>query len=474
MNMKRLNTKRLNGKRAGLLFTFSLLFALFISACSGGGGSGAATGNSGGPGGQAGQQNQGQKGSGGAAETVELRLGYYSSAQTDAKMQELIGKFQEKHPNIKIKTESSPYNQFFQKLDTQIAAESAPDVWLSDGVFVPKYAERGVLKDLTELIDRDLGKDDYYGLDFNKDVNGKYWGVPQGIQIAVLYYNKDMFDEAGVAYPTGDWTWDDLKAAAGKLTKDSAGAYATDAAFDKNKISQYGLTFFSITEGWMTVLKSYGGGVLDETLTKSIINTPENKRAMEWIVDGMQREWFTAPSDLKSFQSNMAPFPSKAAAMRIGIYARTIDANNAGLNYDVTLLPKGPDGKRFAPVIANSWVINKKAEGAKGDAAWEWVKYWATEDEVQNEWASLGEAVPVKKSAANSERFLSGKPDNKQAFLDSFEFAGTLDVNAVWSEWVGKFGDSVNRAFEGEIGVDEALSQADKDVQQVLDEFYKN
>ncbi|MNE60956.1 hypothetical protein D3C80_1561370 [compost metagenome] len=81
--------------------------------------------------------------------------------------------------------------------------------------------------------------------------------------------------------------------------------------------------------------------------------------------------------------------------------------------------------------------------------------------------------MPVKKSVANSEQFLSGSPANKKAFLDSFEFAGTLDVNAVWSEWVGKFGDSINRAFEGEISVDEALKQADADVQKVLDEFYK-
>ncbi|MNP83341.1 hypothetical protein D3C76_1822510 [compost metagenome] len=74
---------------------------------------------------------------------------------------------------------------------------------------------------------------------------------------------------------------------------------------------------------------------------------------------------------------------------------------------------------------------------------------------------------------ANSEEFLSGKPENKQAFLDSFEFAGTLDVNAVWSEWVGKFNDNINRAFEGEIPADQALKQADTEVQQVLDEFYK-
>lgn len=416
-------------------------------------------------------------GTGGGEEDkkVEILLGYYSSDSSDAKMKELIEQFEEKHPNITVKTQSAPYGQFYQKLDTQIAAGQAPDVWLSDGVYVMKYAQRGAAKDLTDWIAKDLKADEYYGLDFNKDADGRYWGVPQGIQVGVLFYNKDLFDKAGVAYPTDEWTWEDLKASAAKLTVDAGGKTAEDSGFDAASVNQFGLTFFSITEGWFSVMKSYGGGALDEKAENSIINSPENKQAFEWMVDGMQRGIITDPVDLKSFQSNTAVFPSGSAAMRIGIYARVQAANEAGLNYDVTLLPKGPDGKRVSPVIANSWVINQKSSDEKAQAAWEWIKYWATEDDVQKQWTELGEAVPVKKSVAESEVFLKAgeQPANRQAFLDSLEFAQTLDNNAVWEEWVGKFNEHAERAFLGDAIVDQALSEADAAVQAVLDDFYK-
>ncbi|OIB01248.1 ABC transporter substrate-binding protein [Paenibacillus sp. LC231] len=406
---------------------------------------------------------------------VEILLGYYSSDSSDAKMKELIEQFEKQHPNITVKTQSAPYGQFYQKLDTQIAAGQAPDVWLSDGVYVMKYAQRGAAKDLTDWIARDLKADEYYGLDFNKDADGRYWGVPQGIQVGVLFYNKELFDKAGVAYPSDEWTWEDLKSSAAKLTVDAGGKTAEDSGFDAASVNQFGLTFFSITEGWFSVMKSYGGGTLDEKAENSIINSPENKQAFEWMVDGMQRGIITDPVDLKSFQSNTAVFPSGSAAMRIGIYARVQAANEAGLNYDVTLLPKGPDGKRVSPVIANSWVVNQKSSDEKAEAAWEWIKYWATEDDVQKQWTELGEAVPVKKSVAESEVFLKAgeQPANRQAFLDSLEFAQTLDNNAVWEEWVGKFNEHAERAFLGDATIDQALSEADAAVQAVLDDFYK-
>jgi len=409
-----------------------------------------------------------------APKEVEIVIGYYSDAKSEEKMKELIDKFTEKHPNIKVKTQSAPYSQFFQKLDTQIAANQAPDVWLSDGVLVMKYAERGAVRDITDWVERDLDIADYYGLEHNRDHEGHYWAVPQGIQVGVLFYNKEMFDKASVEYPTEDWTWEDLKEAGAKLTLDANGKKPGEDGFDAANISQFGLTFNNITEGWFPVMKSYGGGVLDNTLSKSIIDSPENRLAFEWIVDGMMRGIITDPADIKSFQSSSAPFPSGAAAMRLGLYTRILAANEAGLDYDVTLLPKGPNGERFAPFIANSWVINGKSNDEKAQGAWEWVKYWATEDEVQNEWTALGEAIPVKKSVANSDTFLkvTEYPANRQAFLDSMEFAGTLDANAVWDEWLDKFSQNANRAFLGDISIDEAITGADREVQEVLNQFY--
>lgn len=408
-------------------------------------------------------------------EKVTLTLGYYSSGTTDKSMSEVIKNFQKDNPNIEIKTQTAPYGQFFQKLDTQIAAGSQPDIWLSDGVYVQKFAERKAIRDLTPWIKENLNTEDYYGFDFNKDTEGKYWAVPEGVQIASLFYNKDMFDKAGVDYPTEDWTWDDLKVAAAKLTIDSKGKNANQPGFQPDSVSQYGYSFFNITEGWFPILKSFGGDVLDESLQKSVVNSPENKEALNWIIDGMKKGVIVDPVDLESFQSPFSPFPSGGAAMVTGIYARTMAANEANINYDVTLLPKGPDGKRSTSVIANSWVISSKTDDKKAEAAWKFIQNWVTNDDVQKEWAKLGAAVPVKKSVVDSDVFLKSgnNPENKKAFVDSFEYAETLYTNAVWNEWNQKFTDTVYPAFRGETTVDEALVNADKEIQKVLDQFYK-
>lgn len=453
-------------KRSFSLFSSALLsLSLLLAACTGQ------------------QANTGQPTTSGEpsnspapAEQIELKMGYYSDPPTQKKMEELLAKFMAKHPNIKITTETGPHAQFFQKLNTQIAGGTAPDLWLSDGVKVFEFAERGAVKDLRELIERDLKPEEYYGIEANRGPGGEIWGVPQGLQIGVLYYNKALFDKAQLKYPQADWTWDQVKEAAELLTIDANGKNAKDPAFDAKKVSEYGFTIFGnaigVSRGWFPLMKAYGGGVLDSSLQKAVLDSPENQQAIQWMVDGMQKGIFPDPVDLQSFQDPFKPFLSGVSAMQIDIYAARVKMRDAGLPFDVVPLPAGPTGKRFAPSIANSWVISKSADEKKTQAAWEWIKYWATDDEAQKEWASLGEAIPVKKTVAEAV-LTSDTSLNAKAYLDSLEFAGTLDANAVFGEWRKQFEDQMLPVFSGQMSVEQGLKNTNEAIQKVLDEFYK-
>lgn len=442
------------------------VMAVLLTGCGGGTSGGGGAGSTG---------NSSNQGSSSQSKPVTIKLGYFSSSSSDAEMKTLIKKFEQSHPNIKVTTETAPYGQFFQKLDVEVASGTAPDVWLSDGVYVMKYAQRGVAENLTSLVNKDLTPSDYYGLNADKGPKGNYWAVPQGIQIGALFYNKDEFQKAGVAYPNANWTWTDLMNAAKKLTLDGKGRNALDPNFNPNNVKQFGFKFNGITEGWFPIMKAFGGGPLDSTMTKSMVTSAANTKAYNFIVSGTKDHVFTTPDDIKSFSNSMSVFSSGSAAMRIGLYTRTLDSNKAGINYDVTVLPKGPTGQRFTPEIANSWMIYKKSSSAKQAAAWQWIKWWVSNDQVQSAWAKLGEAVPVKKSVANSSVFLNSgtKPANKQAFLDSFKFGGPLDANAVWSEWVNAFQNNMNPAFNNKESIATAEQKANTAVQKVLNKFYK-
>lgn len=394
-------------------------------------------------------------------------LGYYALPGDPEKvMKQLIADFEVKHPDIQIVTQVSPYDEFFQKLKTQVAAGKAPDIWLSDGVFVPAYAERGVLKELTPWIDRDLKRNDYLMLESHMDKDGKIWAFPQGLQVLVLYYNKKMFDEAKLAYPTKDWTLDDLQKAAKILTKSKKG---------NGQIDQYGFSIgLDITGSWYPIIKQFGGSLLDKTLTKSEINNPKTIQAIQYMSDLINKDK-VAPSlaDISALGLFTNLFPSQAVAMQYGLYARSIAANNANVDYDVEMIPKGPAG-RVIPAIANAWVIYDKSVPEKQAAAWEWIKYYSGK-EPQITWAKLGEAIPINREVAYSDAFLgiTTPPHNRKAFLDSLQYAHTLDVNGCWEEWIDAFSTALEPALDGKADAKTTAELADKKVQEVLDRYAK-
>lgn len=402
-----------------------------------------------------------------ASGPVTLKLGYYAEAggPADKTMKELAAEFGKQNPDIKVELSSAPYDDFFTRLRTQLAGGQAPDVWLSDGVMVQEYAGRKSLRDLSDFA-KEIKADDYYGIELNRDAEGKLYGFPQGAQTPVLFFNKKLFAEAKVAAPTADWTYDDLAAAAKKLTRDTNGDGKPDV---------YGMRLYakSFTETWWPAMLAFDGKVLADGNKKAAIDNPGSKAALNWVFKQMYDEKI-GPDVVTTEALGGAPnlFPSGQVAMQFGIYARILSAQQAKLDFEVAPLPKGPGGARGNVAIVNSWVVNKAASDAKARAAWKWMTYFASEG-PQTKWTQIGEAIPINKKVAASPVFLkpTSGPVNRQVFVDSLADAQDLGVNPVWTEYTKAVSNQVNKALTKDKSVDDALRDAQQEAQQIIDRF---
>jgi multiple sugar transport system substrate-binding protein len=153
---------------------------------------------------------------------VTLLWGFWGSPEEKASHERVAQAFMQTHPNIKIDYFFTPYEDYSTKLKTLWAGgdpTAIPDVFFLWPT--PSYAARGVLEDLTPYIQKDnYNLNDYWpNLLASASYQGKIYGFPRDIEAHALYYNKALFDAAGVQYPTDNWTWDDLIAASQKLVK---------------------------------------------------------------------------------------------------------------------------------------------------------------------------------------------------------------------------------------------------------------
>lgn len=178
-------------------------------------------------------------------------------------LQQVIDSFQKKHPNISVKLELTPWDQYWTKLQTAVTGGAAADVFWMNPLNLPLYAKNNVIAPVDE------SKIDISG--FPKAVTdghrfgGKLYGTPMDVSVIGLWYNKELFDQGGVKYPTADWTWDDLKAAAKKLTVP-----------DKK---QYGLLSTMWDQGvfYNTVFQN-GGYIISPTARSRAMTTPPPSR----------------------------------------------------------------------------------------------------------------------------------------------------------------------------------------------------
>ena len=133
----------------------------------------------------------------------------------------IVNAFQDKNPGITVQIETVPFADYFTKLQTAVAGGTVADTFELNYENFVTYASNGSLAEVRGADSAAYKKSLFSAFTLNK----KQFGLPESFSNVVLFYNKGLFDAAGVPAPTADWTWQDEKAAAGKLTNRGAGVF---------------------------------------------------------------------------------------------------------------------------------------------------------------------------------------------------------------------------------------------------------
>src|SRR5512132_368989 len=312
---------------------------------------------------------------------------------------QIVADFHQAQPNITVKVEVSDWDSYWTKLKTLLSADTPPDVFAMDAPLYLDYQSRGVLLNLQPYLDKnpDLLKGEYPQTLEAYTTSDRRYGLPRDFQTIVLFYNKDMFDAAGVDYPTADWTYDDLREAAKQLTKDSNG---------DGKIDQFGFYAdpWDMELIWSEGIWAYGGDIINADHTKTLVGEPKARQAWQLFHDMMfeAKSW---PDSTTAGEYGGDPFLAGVAAMTtIGHWAVPGYAE-AKFKWDVAPMPAGPAGKATS-VNSAGFVVGKASKNP--DAAFEFLKYVLSEP-AQKRLAELGFACPVLKSVAEGDSFLKQK-----------------------------------------------------------------
>jgi multiple sugar transport system substrate-binding protein len=423
---------------------FVLVIASMLLAACGGGAKPAAT----------------EAPSSGGGAPAEITFSMWGAPEELTVWKQIVADFESANPNIKVNVEVSDWESYWDKLKTQLAAGTPPDVFAMDAPLYLDYQSRDVLLNLQPYLDKnpDMLKDVYpQTLEAYKTPDG-YYGLPRDFQTIVLFYNKDMFDKAGIAYPTVDWTWDDLRTAAKQLTKDTNG---------DGKMDQFGFIFdqWDMEVGWSEALWAYGGDIITPDHTKTLIGEPKAREAWQMLHDMVFVDK-SVPDANAVGQYGGDLFQAGVAAMTPMGHWSVPGYNTAGFKFDVVPMPKGPAGQATS-VNSAGFVVAKASKNP--DAAFAFVQF-AISKTGQTRLAELGFACPVLKSVAESPAYLEQKGSslNQKVFLDSLAFAHMKPVFKGYDEWASTVGDGMGAVWRGEAELNPTLDEIVKQADAVL------
>jgi len=372
--------------------------------------------------------------------------------------------FMKDHKDITVQIQVIPSEGYNERVFTSIGGGNAPDIFNSGDVVIPSIVQRHVAKDLNPLVQKDnYDLNDFYpqviqGLTFQ----GQLVGLSDNWDTQVMYYNRDLFRQAGVPEPTADWTWDDVASAAQKITSGSGGS------------KTWGLLY----ETWFAPLDdqiySFGGQVFNEDGTSCELDQPQSVAAIQSIVDVMQAGYAPQPQVFE--QEGEDPF-SIFAGGRAGMWIGSgrwsaFDLQGVqDLNWAIAPRPNGPDHPRSNFFHLSMYAITSASNDP--DSSWEFLKYMVSPEGIRAAFESM-QGIPARESLAEDPKItetpIVQEHDAFDPFVESLPTVRPAPFLANFFEVDDAIGNGLDPVWRGEADVQSATTQVCQRVDQLLAE----
>jgi len=381
--------------------------------------------------------------SGGSGGTATLRVGIWDQNQA-AGLERVLADFTAQ-TGTRTTVEVTPWNDYWTLLEAAATGGSLPDVFWMHSNQVQRYMDARQLVDLTDRISRSTVAD---MANFPADIvalysnNGRQYAIPKDLDTIGLWYNKSHFDAAGIAYPTNNWTWNDLREAARKLTKPG----------------QYGILFTpgETQTGYWNIIYQGGGYVISPDKKKSGFDDPKTIEALDFV-GSLVREGSSPPLSFIETDA-MALMQSGTVSMCFfGSWMLSAFKQNDYFvrNCDVVMLPSSNSGNRATIYNGLGWSMSVTSKNQ--EEGWKLLEFLSRQD-TQTKLSETGIAISAFRGAATP--FARGFPEfNVSAYTDQIQYAVMRPFSKNTNAWEDMSVQVLNEAWTGAKSIPDACRE---------------
>lgn len=385
-------------------------------------------------------------------EETTLRFSFWGTPDEVPPYEEIVERFESKNPNINIDIYNYSWGEYFDRIQTMMAADDEPDVMFLHTI--PSWAARGVAEPLDDYLEKTDFPIEYYNQELLStfEYEGELYGLPRDNDTAALFYNKSLFDEEEMDYPDDTWTWDDLRQAADQLTVKEGG-----------RTLQYGLVLER--NRWPIFLHQNEGAIFDDYVNpnESRLHEEEAIEAMNFIKNMIEEG--SVPNLAEEIEPNELFLTERVAMIKSN--AAQIPSFEGEVDFGIAPLPKG---KTRANTLGGAGFVMSSNSDNKEDA-WKFMDFLGG-SEGQAVFAESGDAVPALVTEETREAFVDNPPgvEEREILIDEMEHGVKQPLHPDWVEIDDFIERTLDDIWTGSRSAEQTMEYISEEVDSMIDE----